>query len=237
MKRHSDISEEFLNAFVDDQLELPEQSRVFEAVGSDPELSRRVCEQRGLKEMVQHAYKDVPVQRRQPRKTGSRLGLQSLAAALVLAVGAASGWLAHGWTGQNEGQPLRTARFGDEVAAQRKVILHVSSSQPEKLKAALDETENLLSAYKHSNRQLRLEVIANSDGVKLLQAGASPYAQRISALREQYPNLTLLACHQTVEKMRRQGARVELLPGVAEAPSALDQVVLRLRQGWDYIKV
>jgi intracellular sulfur oxidation DsrE/DsrF family protein len=237
MKRQADVSEEFLNAFVDDQLELPEQSRVFGAIDADPELNRRVCEQHRLKEMVQHAYRDVPVRRVPVGKDGRRVGLQALAAALVLSVGVASGWLAHGWTGQGEGGPLRSARLGGEVVAQRKVILHVSSSQPEKLKAALDETESLLSAYRHSNRELRLEVIANSGGLKLLQANASPYAERIDELRRQYPNLTFLACRQSIEKMREKGVRVELLPGVMEAPSAFDQVVLRLRQGWDYIKV
>ena len=54
------FSDEFLNAFVDDQLDTEEKSRVYLEIGRDETLNRRVCELRKLRDLVQHAYLNPP---------------------------------------------------------------------------------------------------------------------------------------------------------------------------------
>ena len=54
------FSDEFLNAFVDDQLATEEKSRVYLEIGRDETLNRRVCELRKLRDLVQHAYLNPP---------------------------------------------------------------------------------------------------------------------------------------------------------------------------------
>ena len=56
------------------------------------------------------------------------------------------------------------------VTDTRKVIVHINNSNPPRLRAALDETEALLTNYKSSNQQIEVEVIANKQGVDLLRA-------------------------------------------------------------------
>ena len=60
MKNDPVISEEFLNAFVDDQLDGTEKSQTFDAIEHDEVLKQRVCELRGLKEQMRHAYEHPP---------------------------------------------------------------------------------------------------------------------------------------------------------------------------------
>ena len=67
-----------------------------------------------------------------------------------------------------------------------------------------------------------------------LRDGVSAHAGRISSLRVVYPGLTLVACGQTVQRLRDSGVEVKLLPGTITAASALDEIVLRLQQGWAY---
>ncbi|HCA26693.1 MAG TPA: hypothetical protein DEP05_03465 [Betaproteobacteria bacterium] len=240
MKRDVMISDELVNAFVDHQLDEAEKSRLFDLVEQDEVLNRRVCECHRLKEMVRHAYDHPPAAgRREGRKRRFAPYLQSLVAGLLLLIGAGAGWFAHGQPRLTEHAAnlpglLREAKA--PVVLGGRVILHVGSSRPAELRAALDTTEYLLRVSKHSNQQLQLEVIANGGGLDLLRTGVSPYARRIRLLQRTYPNLSFLACHQTVTHLRQEGVAVKLLPGIREAPSALAQVVKRLQEGWQYIQ-
>ena len=244
MKKHDQgISDEFLNAFVDDQLDGAEKSDTFDAIERDDVLKERVCELRGLKERMRHAYEHPPVPGRAAVK-GRRLRashLQALAACLLLCIGAASGWFAHTWTGMGGDREmtrmLQSVQRNDVGVEPQKIIVHVGSSNPVRLKTALDETESLLDSYRRSNRKLQVEIVANGGGVDLLRADVSPYAKRIGLMQEKYPNLGFLACGQTIQKLQDKGVDVKLLPHTAVASSAVDQITLRLKQDWVYIRV
>lgn len=243
MKNDPVISEEFLNAFVDDQLDGTEKSQTFDAIEQDEVLKQRVCELRGLKEQMRHAYEHPPgiskPETRQRRLHTSYL--QALAACLLLCIGGASGWFAHTWTGAGNGieytrlfQNLQRNTAGAEP---HQFIVHVGSSNPIRLKTALDETESLLESSRKSSRDLQVEIIANGGGLDLLRSDASPYVQRISLMQKKYPNLSLMACGQTIKKLQDKGVHVQLLPNTGVTSSALDQIAMRLKQDWSYIKV
>ncbi len=237
------VSDEFLNAFVDDQLDAAEKSQAFDAIGHDEALKERVCELRGLKEMVRHSYEHPPVRNKSAGK-GLRLRapyLPALAACLLLCIGGASGWFAHAWTGRG-GEPemmrmLQSVQRNDASGEPQKILVHVSSPNPVRLKSALDETENLLDSYRRSGRKLQVEIVANGGGVDLLRTKVSPYARRIGAMQEKYPNLDFMACGQAIKKLREKGVDVQLLPHIGVASSALEQITLRLKENWAYIKV
>lgn len=237
------VSDEFLNAFVDDQLEEAEKGHTFDVIENDEALKERVCELRGLKERVRHAYEHPPVRGRKVVK-GWRWRashLQALAACLLLCIGVASGWLAHGWTGMGGDREmtrlLQSVQRSDVGAEPQKFIIHVGSSNPVRLKTALDETEGLMDSYRRSNRKLQVEIVANGGGVDLLRADVSPYARRIGLMQEKYPDLGFMACGQTIKKLQEKGVNVQLLPYAGVASSALEQITLRLKENWVYIKV
>lgn len=93
--RKQEFSDEFLNAFVDNQLTLDEKDRAYLRVSQDETLSRRVCELRKLQDMVRLSYQDLPIPARsQPAHRHSRFGL-GIAASIALAIGVALGWVLH----------------------------------------------------------------------------------------------------------------------------------------------
>jgi len=242
-QRDQGISDEFLNAFVDDQLDGAERGRAFDAIEHDGGLKERVCELRGLKERMRHAYEHPPTQGRSA-VNGRRLRtshFRALAACLLLCIGAASGWFAHTWAGMGSDSEmtrlLQSVQRNDVGVEPQNIIVHVGSSNPVRLKTALDETESLLDSYRRSNRKLQVEIVANGGGVDLLRADVSPYAQRIGLMQEKYPNLGFIACGQTIRKLQDKGVDVKLLPHTGVASSAVDQIALRLKQDWVYIRV
>lgn len=242
MKHVENISEEMLNAFVDNQLELTEKGRILQMAGEEVELGQQICELQQMKEMVLHAYSNPPDAIKRPSRTqqGTAWKSQALAALLLIIASASIGWFGHDWKTPENHVIRQEASLSLPSAlpnaTSEKVILHISSSDPENLKTALDETEDLLNAAKRAKRPVQFEIIANGSGLDLLRADVSRHTRRIALMQEKYPNLSFLACGQTMERLREKDMSVQLLPGTVVATSALDQIVKRLQHGWVYVR-
>lgn len=248
MMNNQNISDEYINSFVDGELALNESSEIFSAIARDDILRERVCELRGLKEMVLHAYHQPPVNRKSPiRKLSFRNlhGFQSMpglaTCILLLMLGWGSGWIMfeglHPMADPKLMRLFETAQDSGIFEKSGNVIVHVSNSNPVRLKSALDETENLLNSYKRENRHVNVEIIANGSGLDLLRSDVSPFVQRIALMKAKYPNLDLMACQQTIKKLQSRGIIVKLLPHTGFTHSAAEEIDKRLHQGWDYVRV
>ncbi|WP_127475568.1 hypothetical protein [Sulfurivermis fontis] len=246
MNRH--ISDEQLHAFVDGQLTTEEQEQIFAALKQDDDLSRKVCEIRRLQDMVRHAYAEpplVPAPATPPRRW--RLS-DAVAASVLLAVGAAAGWFANGARNtvalpeqvayeRQDLDAFQTVQLLSAQGMQQNVVLHITTSDPAKLGYALDEVDTLLSSYRARGIPIKLEVVANGEGMALLRSDVSPYPQRTQELIRKYDNLAVLACANTLRWLQEQGVDTRLLPEVGTTKSGLERVVDRLQEGWLYVKV
>ncbi len=94
--KEDQFSQEFLNAFVDDQLTAEEKSHAYPRISQDEALNRAVCELRKTRDLVQLAYKNVPMppSHLHPARRSDRLSL-GLAAGVALVLGIAVGWVLH----------------------------------------------------------------------------------------------------------------------------------------------
>jgi len=231
------VSAEMQSAFVDGQLDAAEWDRVAAEVDRDSRLRAELGELRTVKDMVRHAYAVPPApSRRRFGRAGPRW--PALAAASIAF--AVAGSLGHAWWSRApELDPASAyALRGDPAALDRgHVLVHVSTGSREALGRALDEIEDLLRSARKEGRSIEIEVVANRTGIELLEANVSPFAGRVAALRAEHANLRFIACGQTLRRLGAAGPTVELLPGTEVAPSALDQVVKRLQDGWVYVRV
>ncbi len=250
------ISEERLNAFIDDELDAAEKSEVFEALSDDGGLSQQACELRQLSELVRHAYEKPPAidtyRGAEPRR-GGPWG-RAAAASVVLALGVALGWVAHQQPDSAATAPELHAMYWDEhrafqntdlhtVADQqgsKRIIVHLNTSSVDKFEKALATAEQLLKTYGDSSQDSEIEVVANASAIRMLRTGYSPYSDRVRQLQERYFNLTFLACKDAIDHIRElEGPEsdVSLLPDVETTPSALEHILERLSEGWVYINV
>ena len=228
MKKDEQVSEEQLNAFTDGELDTEEESCIFELAEESPELDARLCQQRKLKEMVQHAYRNVPQARTRSAQTGSRgrvLGM-AVAAMFLLAIGISVGWFASLTMGPGQNGAL--------VAQSDTYLLHVTTSDPQRMQAALRRADELMNGPGATDAR-RVEIVANESGLDLLRSDVTPFAAQIRALAEQ--DVLFFACTKAIERLEEQGIQVKLLPEANTEHSALDRVVLRMQQGWEYVKI
>ena len=250
MSQPQRLSDEMQSAFVDGQLDARESAEWLERMGNDPRLRDQVCRTRLVKEMVRAAYRDAAPRFAPPEPPRRRPAAAALLA--VALVAALVGWQAHRWLPGGLASALawasapddpvqRAGLVGSNLEAVRqasadRVLVHIASSDKAHLGPALDGIEGLLRDARAAGRPVAIEVVANIGGIDLLRVGASPYPARIAALQAAYPELSFIACGQTLDRLRERGATVQLLPGVRQASSALDEVVRRLQEGWVYVK-
>ncbi len=236
------ITDETLNAFVDQQLTPSEMGEVFEAVKQDPELARRSCEIRQLKSLVQHAYDGVePSQPAQWNNTRS-WGMQAAAAALLLGLGGLLGWTLRPMGGSI--LPVALAHKGEfmhashqEAAAGNRFILHIDTDKPERMAAVLDYADQILDNARKEGVSAELEIVANNYGLSLLREELTPYRERINTLASKHANLKFIACGQAVARIEREGKKVTLIEEAQMVPSVIGEVVSKMKEGWTYIRV
>ncbi len=253
MNNDNRFSEEFLNAFVDDQLTAEEKGRAYPIVSQDENLNRQVCELRKMHDLVQLAYRDVPAPRRR-YSAGTRKVGSAVAASFLLLVGMGLGWFmrtpvseaptdASAVTDQQLARALapRSPATGADPASvgqDMKVLFHLNSGKPERMQEVLNEAENMLRMYQASGQPAHVEIVTNGEGINLLRADVSPYTGRITELRKKYPNLVFAACQNTLDRLARDhGIFARLVPEAIVIDSGVAQIIRLQQQGWVYIQV
>lgn len=236
------ITDEMLNAFVDQQLTHSEMMEMSEAIAQDAELSRRSGEIRQLKSQVRYAYANIEPCRPARLQHVRGWGVQAAAAVLLLALGGAAGWSLRPASAAILPEALaknaQSIQHGPQAAAEsHRYILHLDSDKPESMAAVLDYADQILGNAGKQGVEARLEVVANSYGLNLLRTSHSPHLDRIGMLARKYPNLSFVACGQTVARFRKDGQTVSLIGQAKVAPSAIGEVVSKMKEGWTYIRV
>jgi len=232
MKKDEHFSEEQLNAFVDGELDPEEKSRLYNESADSPELDMRLCQMRKLKELVRHAYDDVPPATRPRGPTMRRSGPfgRALVAGVLLALGATAGYLGHGLiSAETASTPAATA-----LEQTDNYLLHVVSGDPEQMHSALAHARFLLDSADEGDIR-RVEIVANERGLDLLRSDVTPFAEEIRALQKN--NVVFYACARSIQRLEEKGVKVILVPDIKQDYTALDRVVMRMQDGWKYEKI
>jgi intracellular sulfur oxidation DsrE/DsrF family protein len=244
----TEYSDEHISAFIDGELDQEERVRLLLAEQEDEELARRINEARMLKEKVQLAYLDFAqdTERSNATKCSSLIARhRSLVAGFLLLVGVAA--LFTSVVNRNDDitqtlqlmkdtPPIMATSIAGAVGSHNRVVIHVSAYDEAGFETAIDEIEALLSQRKTASA-LNIEVIANGQGLKLLDAKTSGLALRLERLSQQFDNLDVVACAKSLAQLASSGEPVNLLKSILTTPSAPQQIARRTSEGWIYLKI
>ena len=235
-----------IHAYIDNELDVEDRAELLEAMHTDAGLRDQVCELRRIKDLVQQAYivPPPPVFQPRTRKHGPLRTLIARCAVIVLMLlSFAGGWLIH----SRKDEPLLEHlaalgavhlqnAAGSHSLPPPRVLLHVATDNPVKFAGTLRQASYLLKTGRKEG--IEVEVVANAGGLKLLEAnGNSNFANRIRNMMREHPNLHFVACGITVHNLEAAGVPVDLIRHVSVAPSAVEEVVKRLREGWMYVNI
>lgn len=246
MNNPDDYSDEFLNAYIDGELDKDETGRLLNELRYNKPLSTRITDLQKVREMVRYAYNEKvsPTHKNSTHPTRWNKPKMAFAASILLSLGIALGWSLHLLDQGNRGlleiaEAIQLKPIAANTSDEIKIVLHVTTDKPHKLDTILKEAEKFLSQNNHS-KKVKMDILTNGKGIKLLQAKHSPYSQRIKDLQKRYKNLTFKACQQALQraqKRRGNNSKIELLPDTVTVPSALGELMKKQRDGWSYIKI
>lgn len=242
MKNRDYPSEEMLNALLDGELDNQERATLLNEMQTDKKLSAEFCELRMVKDAVQLAHAELPLPDRY-KKGKSTLWTTIAAGVLLFVAGLFFG-------GVMQQDVLEEKRFAvlDPVGygaapaiaenLEMRIVFHLT--QPDLIVAdeLLDEVEAVLIDYEQQELPLRIEVVANNDGLNFLREGLTVHSDRVTSLSRQYPNLTFVACENTIRRLRvENGIEVVLIPQAEITESGISHVAKRQQEGWSYIRL
>ena len=258
-KKYNSLSDETLNALVDNEFPAAERSEILAHLQTDQVSKQRACDFNYLKDRVKAAYRDIP----QPIsnvKTGSakqRLYrmVSSVLFALVV-IGLAVVGLNNNFDSEKDNSTTQTTiksaaqrlvmldpegrgqKLSQNNSEEMRVVFHVSNTTRLNADELLDDIEGLLQQSIQNNQQIRIEVVAHAEGLDLLRERLSTEKLRITAMSKQYPELTFVACLNTIDRIKREkGIDVKLISEAVSTQSGVAYVVMRQQQGWLYIQV
>lgn len=236
MKADEPITEQQLNAFVDNQLDNNERARVLQATQNDPALAARLAQLQQLNDLLKLGYQQPPAATR-PAATHRSFtrSWQAFAASMVLGIGMTLGWILH--TDTPATMPLTNlAQLNVQQPGNNKILIHINNMDQRKIDNALNEAEQLLTNAERSGKDLQVEVLANAEGLGMLR-DKSPYAQRINQLANQHGNVTFRACGFAIQHAQlKEGHNVKLLPEAKPVDAALEEILRKLKSGWLYVR-
>jgi intracellular sulfur oxidation DsrE/DsrF family protein len=241
----TDITEDKLNLFIDEQLDTDEMDEIREALLDNKELREQVCQLKAVRELIGYAYSEVPPSRHKElgKSRSGSLFFRAVAASVTLVVGVVVGWSTYEYS-PNAIQAISAENTFQYVAnhvkaerGKRKIVLHIDSSDLQVVNAALNEADQLLATYRKANTPIELDIITNKAGINILRPGVSPYISRIKKLIDSNDEVAVYACNRSIAKaLKKEGVEIVLMPEVTKSQSARELIPQRLEKGWVYIK-
>jgi hypothetical protein len=227
------IPDHQLDAFVDDELDADDRAAVLAGLKRSESAQARVNETRQLKDLLRLAYRDEKPEPRPPARRNR--SLPAIAALLGVIAVTASLSLQRSET-RPAAAETRYAGIATAPVVAERVLFHLSSDDRQAALELLDQVELVATAYAREERDLRILVITNNEGLRLYQAGDNLPARRIRELYRRFDNIVFAACGTTLRK-QAAGARIELLPEVIVIDSGVAEIARRQFEGWKYIQI
>ncbi|MDE2375973.1 MAG: DsrE family protein [Bradyrhizobium sp.] len=101
------------------------------------------------------------------------------------------------------------------AADPHRLVLQISDDEPAKMRAVLDVAANVSRHYSGQGEDVEIVVIAFNGGLDMLLDDRSPVKERMTNFLKSMPNVSFIACGNTLETLGvKEGRRPPLIEGV-----------------------
>ncbi len=119
--------------------------------------------------------------------------------------------------------------FTQVSLAEHKIVMQLTSSDPQVWKSLIKQLSNLKNGWKDS---AMIEVVCHGPGLDFLTVGKSTVVDDISVLFQR--GVSFVACENTMRE--RNVSRESILPNTNFVLMGIAEIVVKQEQGWAYIK-
>jgi len=145
-------------------------------------------------------------------------------------------------------QEVSAQTEGDKPSGQTKVkkyhaptahrlVIQVDQNDKAVMDLALNNAQDVMDYYKKRGEIVYLEIVTFGPGLHMLRSDTSPVRDRIAPMGLEHPNLTFIACGNTLaNQIKAEGKSIKLMSEAKVVPSGVVRLMDLQKQGYAYIR-
>ena len=118
-----------------------------------------------------------------------------------------------------------------------KLALQISDATPEKMNAVLNVAANVSKYYSDKGDEVEIQIVAFNAGLNMLRADKSPVLDRLKSFKQGMPNVSFMACENTLAAMtRHEGKEPPLIDNATRVPAGVVTLIELGEKGWTIVR-
>jgi hypothetical protein len=128
--------------------------------------------------------------------------------------------------------------FGSAHAAEKhQLALQISDNDPVKMNAVLNVAANVSKYYSDKGDEIDIEIVAFNAGLHMLREDTSPVKPRLKSFKQGMPNVSFMACENTLAAMTKtEGKEPPLVDNAQRVPAGVVTLIELAEKGWTIVR-
>ncbi len=124
-----------------------------------------------------------------------------------------------------------------QAAEPHRLALQISDDDPIKMRAVLDVAANVSRHYSGQGEDVEIVVVAFNGGLDMLLADRSPVKERLVNFLKSMPNVSFIACGNTLETLAaKEDRRPPLIEGVSVTQVGVAALMDLAEKNWTIVR-
>ena len=118
-----------------------------------------------------------------------------------------------------------------------KLALQISDNTPEKMNAVLNVATNVSKYYSDKGQEVEIQIVAFNAGLHMLRDDTSPVKPRLNSFKQSMPNVSFIACDNTLHSMtRNEGKEPPLVENIEHVEAGVVRLIELSEKGWTIVR-
>ena len=131
--------------------------------------------------------------------------------------------------------PLALAQAN--AGEKHKLALQISDNDPDKMNAVLNVAANVSKYYSDKGEEVDIQIVAFNAGLHMLRVDTSPVKPRLKSFKEGMPNVSFMACENTLDSMaRKKGKEPPLVENAERVKAGVVTLIELGEKGWTIVR-
>jgi intracellular sulfur oxidation DsrE/DsrF family protein len=118
-----------------------------------------------------------------------------------------------------------------------RLALQISDSDAGKMNAVLNVAANVSKYYSEKGEEIDIQIVAFNAGLDMLRQDKSPVLQRLTSFKQGMPNVSFMACENTLHAMaRNEGKEPPLVDNAKRVPAGVVTLIELGEKGWTIVR-
>ena len=118
-----------------------------------------------------------------------------------------------------------------------RLALQISDNDPVKMNAVLNVAANVSKYYADKGDEVEIQIVAFNAGLNMLRQDKSPVLDRLKSFKQGMPDVSFMACENTLEAMTRtEGKEPPLVENAVRVKAGVVTLIELGEKGWTIVR-